>query len=45
MEYHRHRHGFEYAVAVWALGLQAPDGHPPETRHIDLNRKVLRLWD
>ncbi|MFH8813042.1 hypothetical protein ACH4GZ_38585 [Streptomyces hygroscopicus] len=43
-DYHRHRHGFEYAVTVWALGLQAPDGYPPETRHVDLTNRSLKLW-
>lgn len=44
-DYHRHRHGYEYAVTVWALGLQVPDGYPPETRHLNLSHRELRLWD
>ncbi|MGV9895812.1 hypothetical protein [Streptomyces tendae] len=44
-DYHRHRHGFEYAVTVWALGLQAPTGYPPETRSLHLANRELRLWD
>jgi hypothetical protein len=44
-DYHRHRHGYEYAVTVWALGLHAPTNYPPETRHLDLARRELKLWD
>ncbi|MEU5498004.1 hypothetical protein [Streptomyces griseofuscus] len=44
-DYHRHRQGYEYAVTVWALGLQAPTGYPPETRHLKLASRELRLWD
>jgi hypothetical protein len=44
-DYHRHRHGFEYAVTVWALGLKVPESYPPESRHIDLTHQELRLWD
>nr|CAI60004.1 putative recombination protein [Streptomyces tenjimariensis] len=44
-DYHRHRHGYEYAVTVWALGLQAPTGYPPETRSLNLANRELRLWD
>jgi hypothetical protein len=44
-DYHRHRQGYEYAVTVWALGLQAPTGYPPETRHLNLANRELRLWD
>lgn len=44
-DYHRHRHGYEYAVTAWALGLQAPTGYPPETRHLNLTHRELRLWD
>ncbi|MFH9426430.1 hypothetical protein [Streptomyces sp. NPDC017529] len=44
-DYHRHRHGYEYAVTVWALGLQAPTSYPPETRHLHLATRELRLWD
>jgi hypothetical protein len=44
-DYHRHRHGYEYAVTVWALELQAPTGYPPETRHLNLPNRELRLWD
>ncbi|MFD9721090.1 hypothetical protein [Streptomyces sp. NPDC059076] len=43
-DYHSYRHGFEYAVTVWALGLQAPGGYPAETRHLDLRKKRLKLW-
>ncbi|MFJ6659689.1 hypothetical protein ACIQNG_25550 [Streptomyces sp. NPDC091377] len=43
--YHRHRHGFEYAVTAWALGLRTPDAYPPDTRHPDLDAKSLKLWD
>ncbi|MEU3903339.1 hypothetical protein AB0F20_05920 [Streptomyces goshikiensis] len=41
-DYHRHRSGFEYAVTAWALGLQAPDSYPPESRQIDLRSGTLR---
>ncbi|WP_329046717.1 hypothetical protein [Streptomyces sp. NBC_01422] len=44
-DYHRHRHGYEYAVTVWALGLQAPTSYPPETRHLHLATRKLRLWE
>ncbi|TGG78492.1 hypothetical protein [Streptomyces albus] len=44
-DYHRHRHGYEYAVTVWALGLQAPTSYPPETRSLHLARRELMLWD
>ncbi|MFD7552482.1 hypothetical protein [Streptomyces sp. NPDC059816] len=44
-DYHRHRHGYEYAVTVWALGLRAPTDYPPETRHLHLAAQELRLWD
>ncbi|MFV8133208.1 hypothetical protein [Streptomyces syringium] len=44
-DYHRHRQGFEYAVTVWALGLQAPVSYPPESRHIDLDNRALKLWN
>ncbi|MFH8534956.1 hypothetical protein ACH4GE_42080 [Streptomyces tendae] len=44
-DYHRHRHGYEYAVTVWALGLQAPTGYPTETRTPNLANRELRLWD
>ncbi|MGV9348993.1 hypothetical protein ACWDSD_30110 [Streptomyces spiralis] len=44
-DYHRHRHGYEYAVTVWALELQAPTSCPPETRHLNLANRELRLWD
>ncbi|MFH8797667.1 hypothetical protein [Streptomyces sp. NPDC017941] len=44
-DYHRHRHGYEYAVTVWALGLQAPTSYPPETRSLHLASRELRLWD
>ncbi|MFD8822098.1 hypothetical protein ACFV1C_07040 [Streptomyces sp. NPDC059605] len=44
-DYHRHRHGFEYAVTVWALGLKAPESYPPESRHLDLSNRALKLWD
>ncbi|MFD7661345.1 hypothetical protein [Streptomyces sp. NPDC059788] len=44
-DYHRHRHGYEYAVTVWALGLQAPDSYPPDTRGLDLDNRTLKLWD
>ncbi|MFE3601340.1 hypothetical protein [Streptomyces sp. NPDC059142] len=43
-DYHRHRQGYEYAVTVWALGLQAPASYPPESRYVDLNNKTLKLW-
>ncbi|MET8822626.1 hypothetical protein [Streptomyces rochei] len=43
-DYHRHRHGYEYAVTVWALGLQAPTSYPPETRSLNLANRELRLW-
>lgn len=43
-DYHRHRHGFEYAVTVWALGLRAPESYPPESRGLDLNNRALKLW-
>ncbi|MFH8410687.1 hypothetical protein ACH4FX_38840 [Streptomyces sp. NPDC018019] len=42
-DYHRHR--FEYAVTVWALGLQVPDSYPPDSRHADLDNRSLKLWD
>lgn len=44
-DYHRHRHGYEYAVTVWALGLQVPTSYPPETRSLNLANRELRLWD
>ncbi|MEU1134764.1 hypothetical protein ABZ383_33745 [Streptomyces sp. NPDC005900] len=44
-DYHRHRHGFEYAVTVWALQLQVPESYPPESRHLDLDRRALKLWE
>lgn len=44
-DYHRHRHGYEYAVTVWALGLQAPTSYPPETRSLNLANRELRIWD
>ncbi|MEU3656504.1 hypothetical protein AB0E67_27585 [Streptomyces sp. NPDC032161] len=44
-DYHRHRHGYEYAVTVWALGLHAPTSYPPETHGLNLNHRELRLWD
>ena len=43
-DYHRHRQGYEYAVTVWALGLQAQDSYPPESRHLDLDKRSLKLW-
>lgn len=43
-DYHRHRHGFEYAVTMWALGLQVPDSYPPESQHLDLDHKTFNLW-
>ncbi|GHH25987.1 hypothetical protein [Streptomyces rubradiris] len=43
-EYHRHRTGFEHAVTVWALGLEAPGSYPPATRHVNLNNKALEVW-
>lgn len=43
-DYHQHRSGFEYAVTVWALQLQVPTTYPPESRHLDLNAKALKLW-
>lgn len=43
--YHRHRHGYEYAVTVWALGLRLPAGYVPETRNLDLLARELTLWD
>ncbi|MDP9607892.1 hypothetical protein JOF35_000169 [Streptomyces demainii] len=30
---------------MWALGLQAPDNYLPETRHVDLTNRSLKLWD
>lgn len=44
-DYHRHRHGYEYAVTVWALGLQVPTSYPPETRSLNLPNRALSLWD
>lgn len=43
--YHRHRQRYEYAVTVWALGLQAPTSYPPETRSLNVANRELRLWD
>ncbi|MFC7818650.1 hypothetical protein ACFUTR_28920 [Streptomyces sp. NPDC057367] len=40
-----HRHGYEYAVTVWALGLQAPSSYPPETRSLHLASRELMPWD
>ncbi|MFK0142641.1 hypothetical protein [Streptomyces murinus] len=42
-DYHRHRHGYEYAVTVWALGLQAPGNYPPDSRDLDLTNRILTL--
>lgn len=44
-DYHRHRHGFEYTVTVWALGVTVPDTYPAESRSLDLHNRVLKLWD
>ncbi|GGZ28363.1 hypothetical protein GCM10010387_22260 [Streptomyces inusitatus] len=43
-DYHRHRRGYEHAVTVWALGLQALDSYPPDTCGLDLDNRVLKLW-
>ncbi|MFK0142622.1 hypothetical protein [Streptomyces murinus] len=42
-DYHRHRHGFEYAVTVWTLGLQAPGSYPPDSRSLGLANRILKL--